>query len=492
MGSERRPGRRPRVLTGTIVVVGLGPGPSSLVTAATLQEISRIPHRYVRTTKHEAASLVGEATSFDHLYESHDSFDGVYRAIVESLVQAASQHGEILYAVPGSPFVLETTVQLLLADDRVRVRALPAMSFLDSAWSLLGIDPVNESVRVVDGHRFAEQAAGERGPLLVAQVHDKWVLSEIKLAFEDSTGDEEVVILHHLGLADERAIHTTWKDLDRVIEPDHLTSLSGPRLSPPIAGEMQRRHRLARTLRERCPWDIEQTHQSLIKHLIEETYEVVDALNALDPNDPRTDEDLIGELGDLLYQVEFHATIAEQEGRFTLSEVVNTLHDKLVRRHPHVFGEVQAETADDVVSTWDSVKRSEREATSSVFDGVAKSAPSLSYSQKIQKRAAGVGFDWPDYRGALDKIAEESRELSEATDDDAQEMELGDLLFSVVNVARHLGVDAESALRRSTDKFRRRFEEVERLARDRSLQLDALDLDGLDALWTEAKSTIGD
>jgi tetrapyrrole methylase family protein/MazG family protein len=313
-------------------------------------------------------------------------------------------------------------------------------------------------------------------------------MSEIKLAYEDATGEEEVLILHHLGLADERLIRTTWQELDRIHEPDHLTCLYIPRLATPIAGEMQRLHRLARTLRERCPWDIEQTHQSLIKHLIEETYEVVDAVNALDPQDPATDQELIEELGDLLYQVEFHATIAEQEGRFTMSEVVNTLHDKLVRRHPHVFGDVQADTAEDVVDTWDSVKRTERGESASIFDGVAKSAPSLSYSQKVQKRAAGVGFDWPDHRGALDKIVEESKELAQATEADAIEMELGDLLFSVVNVARHLGVDAESALRRSTDKFRRRFEEVERLAQSRSLDLSVSSLEELDQLWNEAKS----
>jgi len=478
-------------LTGQIVVVGLGPGPGNLVTPATTGEIARIRHRFVRTTRHEAATLVEGATSFDHLYDACDTFAEVYHNVVESLVRAADEHGEVLYAVPGSPFVLEDTVQMLLADSRVTVTAHPAMSFLDCAWSLLGIDPVNQSVRLVDGLRFAEDAAGERGPLLVAQVHDKWVLSEIKLAFEESTGDEEVVILHHLGLPDERAVHTTWKDLDRTIEADHLTSLYIPRLAAPIAGEMRRLHRLARTLRERCPWDQEQTHQSLIKHLIEETYELVDALNALDPQDPTTDAELIGELGDLLYQVEFHTTIAEQEGRFTLSEVVNTLHDKLVRRHPHVFGEVRADTADDVATTWDAVKRGERGDSSSAFDGVAKSAPSLSYSQKIQKRAAGVGFDWPDHHGALDKIAEESRELAAADNDDSKEMELGDLLFSVVNVARHLGVDAESALRRSADKFRRRFEEMERLAHSRSLDLNALTLEQLDALWNEAKSTVG-
>lgn len=478
-------------MTGRIVVVGLGPGPLDLLTAATLREIERIPRRYLRTSRHESASAVPSATTFDHLYESGGTFDEVYRRIVETLVEAANRDGEVLYAVPGSPFVLETTVQLLLADDRVRVTALPAMSFLDRAWALLGIDPVNAGVKLIDGHRFVEQAAGECGPLLVAQVHDKWVMSDVKLAYEDATGDEEVMILHHLGLADERLVRTTWQELDRVHEPDHLTCLFIPRLANPIAGEMQRLHRLARTLRERCPWDQEQTHASLIKHLIEETYEVVDAVNALDVNDPSTDQELIEELGDLLYQVEFHATIAEQEGRFTLSEVVNTLHDKLVRRHPHVFGDVQADTADDVVDTWDSVKRTERGESASIFDGVAKSSPSLSYSQKVQKRAAGVGFDWPDHQGALDKIVEESQELTKASGADAIEMELGDLLFSVVNVARHLGVDAESALRRSTDKFRRRFEEVERLAQSRSLELSSLSLDELDGLWNEAKVNLG-
>lgn len=481
-------GSSPTDLPGRVVVVGLGPGPTELVTQETLHEISRIENRYLRTGRHAAASLLGTATTFDHLYVSGETFDEVYERIVDTLVEAANRHGEILYAVPGSPFVLESTVNMLLADPRVSVTTFPAMSFLDSAWNALRIDPINAGVRLIDGHRFAEEAAGERGPLLVAQVHDKWVLSEIKLAHEDSSGDEEVVLLHHLGLPDERVVRAKWSELDQVLEPDHLTALYVPRLAAPIAGEMRRLQRLARTLREHCPWDREQTHHSLIKHLIEEAYEVVDALNALDPAEPSTDDELIGELGDLLYQVVFHATIAEQEGRFALSEVVNTLHDKLVRRHPHVFGDTKAETADDVTTTWDSVKRHERGDDASVFDGVAKSAPALSYSQKIQKRAAGVGFDWPDHRGAVDKIIEEARELLEATGESATEIELGDLLFSVVNVARHLGVDAESALRRSAEKFKHRFEHVEKLAAARSLDLSNLSLEQLDALWAEAKA----
>jgi tetrapyrrole methylase family protein/MazG family protein len=386
-------------------------------------------------------------------------------------------------------------VTQLRADTRIEVQVLPAMSFLDLAWEALGIDPVNAGVRLIDGHRFAAEAANERGPLLVAQVHADWVLSDVKLSFDDAVGDEPVVLLHHLGLPDQRIEHTTWQELDRVLPADHLTTLYIPQLAQPIAGEMVKLHQLARTLREQCPWDIEQTHQSLVKHLLEETYEVVDAINDLDADNPATDDALIEELGDLLYQVEFHATIAEQQGRFTLADVARSIHDKLVRRHPHVFADVVAESANDVVSTWDEVKRQERLAndakSDSVFSGVAKAAPSLSYATKLQKRAADVGFDWPNADGAFDKIHEESAEIRDAisqqADPEAVRMELGDLLFSVVNLSRHLGHDAETALREASDKFRKRFEHVESLAFERDIDLHAVDLATLDALWDEAK-----
>ena len=482
--------------TPRVTVVGLGPGPTTHVTQATHDAIARHAHRFVRTLRHPSTSILGDATSFDDLYDSHATFDDVYRAIVARLVEEASTHGEILYAVPGSPLILETTVELLRRDERVVTEVVASMSFLDLAWAALGVDPVNEGVRVIDGHRFSELASGERGPLLVTQTHADWVLSNVKLTHDDARGDESVVVLHHLGLTDERIIHTTWSDIDRVLEPDHLTSLYIPRLDAPIAGEMARLHDLARTLRERCPWDREQTHRSLVQHLLEETYETIEALENLDPEDPDTDEALIEELGDLLYQVEFHATIAEQEGRFTIADVARRLHDKLVRRHPHVFGDATATTADDVVTTWDGVKRKEREEgtkrNDGVFTGVVRAAPALSYATKLQKRAAGVGFDWPDANGAYDKILEESREVREAAESGADpevvSMELGDLLFSVVNLARHLGADAEGALRQASNKFRSRFEIVERLAAERDIDLASSSLEVLDRLWDEAKT----
>lgn len=485
-----------RQSAGRIVVVGLGPGSSEHVTVETTAAIERIRHRYLRTSVHPSATLVPDAVTFDEVYERVDRFEDVYAEIAERLVAEAGEHGEILYAVPGSPLVLERTVRTLRDDDRVELEILPAMSFLDVAWARLGIDPVESAVRLVDGHEFATAAAGHTGALLVAHTHANWVLSEIKLAIDDPDGGVDrtpVVLLQALGTPDERIVETTWAEMDRAIEADHLTSLYVPALATTAGAGYVRFHQLARTLRERCPWDVEQTHQSLVPYLIEETYEVVDAIAGLDPDDAATDEHLVEELGDLLYQIEFHATIAEQEGRFTIADVTAGIHDKLVRRHPHVFGDVAADDAGTVLSNWDAIKRAEKGRTS-VFDGIAGSLPSLSYAHQVQKKAAKVGFDWPDVDGALPKIAEEAGELRDAVaggDHAATADELGDLLFAVVNVARHLRVDPEAALRAATRKFRDRFEHVERLARERGIDLHATDLATLDALWDEVKACGG-
>ncbi len=473
-----------------VVVVGLGPAGPEYVTEHTLHEIQRARHRYLRTSRHPSAGLVPDALTFDEVYERADTFDDVYAEITDRLVAAATEHGEVLYAVPGSPLVLERTVRALLADPRVDCVVHPAMSFLDLAYARLGIDPVEARLTLVDGHEFATAAAGNPGPMLVAHTHANWVLSDIKLAVEHAEGDEAVVLLQRLGAPDEAVTRTTWAELDRSVEADHLTCLYIPHLAAPVAAEMVRFHQLARTLREECPWDQEQTHQTLVKYLLEEAYEVVDALQALDPDDPATDEALVEELGDLLYQVEFHATIAEQEGRFTMADVVQGVHDKMVRRHPHVFGDVAAHDAATVVANWEVIKQTEK-ARTSVFDGVPVSQPSLSYASAVQKKAAKVGFDWPDVHGALPKIAEEAAELVEAAvggDPAGTVDELGDLLFAVVNVARHLDVDPELALRAATRKFRRRFEQVEALAQARGIELRDAGLTTLDAWWDEVKT----
>jgi tetrapyrrole methylase family protein/MazG family protein len=471
---------------GRVVVIGLGPGPAGLLTAEAAAAVERIPVRFLRTSHHPSATAVVGGRSFDWVYEQATRLDEVYPSIVDALVEASQEHGEVLYAVPGSPTVAERTVELLRGDARVEVQVLPALSFLDLAWDRLGVDPVARGVRLVDGHRFAAEAAGQTGPLLVAQCDSKAVLSDIKLAVE---GGPTVIVLQRLGLPDESVRPVEWADLDRAVAPDHLTSLWIPALASPVAGELVRFDELVHTLRQRCPWDREQTHQSLTRHLLEETYEVLEAIDGLGADFEGADH-LEEELGDLLFQVVFHATLAAEEGLFDLSDVARRIRLKLVHRHPHVFGDVEARTAGQVMRNWEEIKQAEK-GRASLMDGIPHHLPSLLYAHKAQRKAAAVGFDWDSVAGAWPKIAEEATELEAAMAGESPAEvadELGDLLFAVVNVARHLDVDPEAALRAATMKFRDRFMSVERLAAARGLDLRRLDLAALDALWDEAKA----
>lgn len=232
-----------------------------------------------------------------------------------------------------------------------------------------------------------------------------------------------------------------------------------------------------------CPWDRAQTHESLRQHLLEESYECLEAI------DRGETESLVEELGDVLLQVLMHAAVGEHQGRFTLDDVAGGIARKLVARHPHVFGDAQAASAEEVSRNWDRLKRKEK-PSESILEGVPASLPALAASQALQGRARRAGFDWPDIEGPLDKLREEIGELARAEDGPEREDEFGDVLFVITNVADHLGINAEQALRGANRKFRQRFSEVERLARDRGLELSDLDLAGLDRLWDEAKEAL--
>jgi tetrapyrrole methylase family protein/MazG family protein len=441
---------RPRV-----VVIGLGPGGPDLLTAATIQAIAATEARFLRTRRHPAARAVPEATSFDDVYEAADDLDAVYPAIVERLVEAAMEHGVVLYAVPGSPVVAERTVELLAADGRVELDVLPALSFLDLAWVRLGIDPVAVGVRIVDGHRFAVEAAGERGPLLVAQCDSPHVLSEVKLALDAGIDpalapDASVVVLQRLGLPDERIERIPWTDLDRV-EADHLTSVYLPELAAPVARELTRFVELVEVLRAECPWDREQTHESLRRHLLEESYEVLEAIDHLDPEAGEGYDHLEEELGDLLFQILFHTQLATEAGQFTIADVATTVHDKLHSRHPHVFGDVDAPAADDVVRNWEQIKKAEK-GRESVFDGVPDAIPALLFALKVQKKAATLADDGLDVASAATVALPDDAlgAVHQRTDEDT----IGALLFAVVDLARLSGVDPETALRAASVRYR--------------------------------------
>ncbi len=456
-----------------IDVVGLGPAGPDLITESTRDLMARADRLFVRTTRHPSAVLAAGARSFDRHYEHEDTFDAVYRAIVADLVEAA-RAGPVVYAVPGSPLVAERTVTLLRADPavvdgEVALVVHPALSFLDLAYGRLGIDPLAAGVRLVDAESFATGAAGLRGPLLVAQCWSKAILSEVKLATDPPAGTT-VTVLHHLGLPDEAVVELPWEELDRAVEPDHLTSLWIPELAAPVAVELARLDELVHTLRERCPWDREQTHGSLSRHLLEESYEVLEAIDGLVAveGDASASADQVEravahleeELGDLLYQVYFHATLAAEEGRFSLADVARGVHDKLVARHPHVFGDTVANSPDQVATNWEASKLAEK-GRASVTEGIPAALPALALAAKLQRKALTVGIDLPDRRleateiaAGLDRLLERADELSAPATRPDREPEVGDLLFSLVSVARQLGVDPETALRARSVAFR--------------------------------------
>jgi tetrapyrrole methylase family protein/MazG family protein len=280
-----------------------------------------------------------------------------------------------------------------------------------------------------------------------------------------------------LGLDDEVVRTVDWWELDRTVTPDHLTSIYIPALKSPInvGSELSALEELVLTLRARCPWDRAQTHASLMPHLIEESYEVLDALAAISSTDGMaTAPDfahLKEELGDLLFQIVFHSRLAQEEGEFTLADVARGVHEKLVHRHPHVFGGVEADTPDQVVANWEAIKKDEK-GRSSVTDGIPAHLPSLMLASKLQRKAGSVGmlssseaFDLPQRLAELQALASsaanESADAPLAPDVTSTEVLVGDLLFDVTDLARRVGVDAEQALRSRALSYRDQIVETE-------------------------------
>jgi tetrapyrrole methylase family protein/MazG family protein len=491
---------------GKIAVVGLGPGARGLVTTdaeATIAAAQRDARLYLRTLIHptvDAWPEIAAAPSGDVHYVEGRSFDETYERIVADVLQRAGEtapDAELVYAVPGHPLVGESTVRRLRAGAIERgheVRLVPGLSFVDAALTALapvsGADLDGENLRVADA--LALSRIDPTVPLLVCQVYSRSVASAVKLTLAEHYGDEHGVYLVHAAAVSgqERVERLALHEIDRRGDVAHLTSLWVPPLTPLDA------LREPATLREvmarlrapepdGCPWDREQTHDSLRRYLLEETYE---ALDALDRGDVAA---LQEELGDLLLQIVFHAQIAEETGHFTLGDVCAAINAKLIRRHPHVFGETKEQDAEVVLRNWEQLKREERakkdQAERSMLDGVPVSMPALSYSQQVQDRAARVGFDWPNVDGVLEKVAEEARELAEAATPEERKEELGDLLFVLVRLASWLKLDPEDALRAANRKFRDRFSAMERAAGAAGKTLDRYDAAGLETLWRQAK-----
>jgi tetrapyrrole methylase family protein/MazG family protein len=383
----------------------------------------------------------------------------------------------------------EASVQRILSLARERgleVRIVEGLSFIEPVLTCLGLDAM-EGLQLADATELAalhHPPLNPDQPTLVGQLYGRHLASSVKLTLMNLfPADHPVILVHGAGTAGENVIAFPLYELDHSDETDHLTTLYLPPL--PEVSSMESFQETIAHLRapDGCPWDREQTHQSLRTALLEEAYEV---LTALDANDM---DALCEELGDLLLQILLHAQIAVEEGDFSLAQVIERINTKIKHRHPHVFGDVMVSGTDEVLQNWEEIKREEKgEAEGSMLDNVPPTLPALALAQSYQRRVARVGFDWPDVEGVVAKVAEEIEELQRTSDAAGREDELGDLLFSLVNLARWLKVDAETALRAANARFAHRFAAMEDLCRQRGQHLSALSLAEQDTLWEEVKN----
>lgn len=494
-------------MSAIITVVGLGSGDPDRLTLGSLKRLQEAGERYVRTKDHPVVDWLEETgvhfTSFDEVYEAKDDFPSVYEEIASRLLARAKagQEGEhIVYAVPGHPQVAEATVKLLrerCPEQGISLDIIGGESFLDEAFVRLGFDPI-EGFLLVDASEVRGEAIDPRRHTLIGQVYDQITASEVKLGLMELLPDDyPVVVGHALGVAgQERIERVPLFELDRITGYGNLSLVYVPASEDDTLRNrsFQRLHEIVSILRSPggCPWDREQTHESIRKNLIEETYEVLETIDDDDPDHMRE------ELGDLLLQIMLHSQMEEETGTFTVYDVIQELNEKLIYRHPHVFGNLSAEDAEAALNNWEAMKAEEKKRKGlqperqSVISGVPRDLPALMKAYKLQKKAAKAGFDWEDIDGVWSKLEEEIRELREAVaqkqDAEAQEMELGDVLFSVVNVARYIGVDPEQALSRTIRKFTERFHYVEDRLRDLGKTPGDSTLAEMDKLWDEAKS----
>ena len=481
-------------MTGPIAVVGLGPaGLDRLLPAAAAVLDDPAVTVLVRTLRHPASAQLAarrDVTGCDDLYESAADHDEVYRRIVERVMEAAGG-GPVAYAVPGSATVGERAVALLreaAGAAGIPLAVHPGESFIDAAITAVGIDPLERGLQVLDGRDLAEPLLLHL-PTLISQVDGGLVLMDVRERLQRLLPDDTpVTVLDSLGGDGERIVETTLSALRPGDAGDRVTLFLDVE-APGWPGLVRTNTRL----RSECPWDRQQTHHTLAKHLLEEAYETLDVIEALPEEAPAGEADHAAyadveeELGDLLLQVVFHATLAAEAGAFGTEEVAEAIRRKLIRRHPHVFGEVDAPTAAHVMANWETLKQEEKQRDS-LLDGVPRSMPALARSLELQSRAASIGFDWPDLAGVVAKVREEMDELLADRDVESRARdELGDLLFSVVNLARHLAVDPEQALRAAADRFDRRFRSMEAGG-----SLAGLTLEEMDRRWDAAKAEEAD
>lgn len=480
-----------------IKVIGLGAGDINQLPLGVYRSLmDNNKQVYLRTKDHPVVtSLEAEGAAFiylDSIYEKHDQFLAVYQEIVQILIDASKKE-EVIYAVPGHPLVAEKTVQLLIEKSEEGIISLEiggGQSFLDNIFQAIKIDPI-EGFQLLDGTALSVTEIQFQNHLIIGQVYDVFSASEVKLTLmEKLPYNYPVMIVTAAGSKDELIKKIELHELDREVSLNNLTSV----YVPPVKDEsllykdFSYLRNIIAELRgpDGCPWDKKQTHESLRKYLVEECYELIEAINNQDI------DHMVEELGDVLLQIMLHSQIGEDSGYFSVDDVVEGITEKMIRRHPHVFGEEKAESVEDVMKHWQKAKSLEKqkEATS-LLDEVNSASPNLIRAFELQKKAAKVGFDWTDVQDAWNKVIEEIEEFKEEVEkrsaSEKLEKELGDILFSIVNIARFYKIDPELAIHQTNQKFIRRFQYIEQSVSESGKKIEEVHLHQLDALWNEAK-----
>ena len=478
-----------------IKIVGLGPGAPESLTIGAVEALENSKNLYFRTEKHPTVDyLKKRLESFntcDNYYEEGHSFDEVYSNIAKNIIKEYKKSGELVYAVPGHPLVAERSVVNLInlcKENDIEYKILPAVSFIDAMMDRLQIDPI-EGLKVIDAFDIKNQILDKRIGTIITQVYNPLIASEVKLELLEYYNDEtEIYYVRAAGIEGEESIRKIpIYELDMQEDIDYLTSVYIPK----DVNNKKDFYDLIHTIEmlrgeDGCSWDREQTHESIKNSLLEEAYEVVEAI------EDENIDGLIEELGDVLLQVVFHSVIGKEDGYFNVSDVIETITNKMINKHPHVFKNKTDATSDEVLDSWDELKKKEKnyETLTEEINGIAKTLPSLTKAHKVQKKVSKVGFDFENINEAVKKIEEEIREVLDVYKDNNREKiidEMGDLLFACVNLSRLLNVDEEEALNKSTKKFIKRFKFIEDNILKQGKDFNNVTLDEMNTLWEDSK-----
>ena len=478
-----------------IKIIGLGPGAESALTLGAIKALEEGKNIYFRTEKHPTVDYlrnkVQNFKTYDHYYESSENFDEVYKNIANDIINKYEAESELVYAVPGHPLVAEKSVfnVIDLCDKKgIKYEIVPAVSFIDAMMDALKIDPI-EGLKVIDAFDINNQILDKRIGTIITQVYNNLIASEVKLRLLDYYNDDtEIYYVRAAGIVGEESIRKIpIYELDMQEDIDYLTSIYIPR-DLKNKKDFNDLVDIIDTLRgeDGCPWDMEQTHESIKNELLEEAYEVIDAIN----NDDI--DSMIEELGDVLLHVVFHSSIGKDDGYFNIYDVISAICNKMVYRHPHVFGDKEVASSEEVLKNWEEIKKTEKdfETITEEMNAIAKALPSLIKAHKIQKKAARVGFDWDKIEDAANKVKEELNEVLDVYktgNKDKIKGEVGDLIFACVNISRMLDINEEEALNTTIKKFISRFSFIEEEALKINRNLKDMTLEEMDKLWEESK-----